>query len=97
MNIVLDTNVLISGLLTPFGPSGEIVRMIFADELTLCIGARILSEYSEVIHRPIFKAELEAACGVNDEWARLFRCMRIDALPRTALNRRTALQIKGVT
>jgi putative PIN family toxin of toxin-antitoxin system len=54
MNIVLDTNVLVSGLLTPFGPSGEIVRMVFAGELILCIDARILSEYREVLHRPKF-------------------------------------------
>ena len=55
MNIVLDTNVLFSGLLTPFGPSGEIVRMISAGELILIIDARILSEYQEVLHRPKFK------------------------------------------
>jgi putative PIN family toxin of toxin-antitoxin system len=55
MNIVLDTNVFVSGLLTPFGPSGEIVRMVFAGELTLCIDARIMSEYREVLYRPKFK------------------------------------------
>ncbi len=55
MKIVLDTNVLASGLLTPFGPSGEIVRMVSAGELILCIDARILSEYKEVLHRPKFK------------------------------------------
>ena len=55
MKIVLDTNVLVSGLLTPFGPSGEIVRMVSAGELILYIDARILSEYEEVLHRPKFK------------------------------------------
>ena len=55
MKIVLDTNVLVSGLLTPFGPSGEIVRMLSAGELILYIDARILSEYEEVLHRPKFK------------------------------------------
>ncbi len=55
MKIVLDTNVLVSGLLKPFGPSGEIVRMVSAGELILCIDARILSEYKEVLHRPKFK------------------------------------------
>ena len=55
MKIVLDTNVLVSGLLTPFGPSGEIVRMVSAGELILYIDARILSEYREVLHRPKFK------------------------------------------
>ncbi len=55
MNIVLDTNVLVSGLLTPFGLSGEIVRMVSAGELILYLDARILSEYSEVLHRSKFK------------------------------------------
>jgi uncharacterized protein len=54
MKIVLDTNVLVSGLLTPFGTSGEIVRMVIAGELTLCLDARILSEYREVLKRPKF-------------------------------------------
>jgi putative PIN family toxin of toxin-antitoxin system len=55
MKIVLGTNVLVSGLLTPFGPSGEIVRMVSAGELILYLDARILSEYQEVLHRPKFK------------------------------------------
>ena len=55
MKIVLDTNVLVSGLLTPFGPSGKIVRMVSAGRLILQIDARILSEYQEVLHRPKFK------------------------------------------
>ena len=54
MRIVLDTNVLVSGLLSPFGPPGEIVRMASAGALTLCTDARILSEYREVLRRPKF-------------------------------------------
>jgi putative PIN family toxin of toxin-antitoxin system len=55
MKIVLDTNVLVSGLLTPFGSSGEIVRMVSAGELILYLDARILSEYQEALHRQKFK------------------------------------------
>ncbi|HIJ57009.1 MAG TPA: putative toxin-antitoxin system toxin component, PIN family [Deltaproteobacteria bacterium] len=55
MKIVLDTNVLVSGLLSPFGPSGEIVRMLFSGELVLHIDARILSEYQDVLNRSKFK------------------------------------------
>jgi uncharacterized protein len=54
VNIVLDTNVLVSGLLTPFGPSGKIVTMISAGHLVLYVDARILSEYREVLRRPKF-------------------------------------------
>jgi predicted nucleic acid-binding protein len=53
MIIVLDTNVLVSGLLTPFGSSGEIVRMVSSGKLTLEYDSRILIEYQEV--RPLNK------------------------------------------
>ena len=55
MRLVLDTNILVSGLLTPFGPSGEIVRLLFSGEFILCIDARILSEYKDVLNRPKFE------------------------------------------
>ena len=55
MNIVLDTNVLVAGLLTPSGPCCEIVRMVSSGELNLSFDARILSEYHEVLLRPKFK------------------------------------------
>lgn len=54
MKIVLDTNVVVSGLLNPFGPPGEIVRLVAAGEIALCFDPRILSEYEEVLKRPKF-------------------------------------------
>jgi putative PIN family toxin of toxin-antitoxin system len=57
MDIVIDTNVLVAGLLSPFGACGEIVRMVSAGELTLSFDARILSEYNEVLRRPRFGFE----------------------------------------
>jgi len=59
MNIVLDTNVLVAGLLSPFGACGEIVRMVSSDELVLSYDARVLSEYNEVLRRQKFKFEEE--------------------------------------
>ena len=54
MKIVLDTNVLVSGLLSPFQAPGEIVRMISAGFLRVCYDARIISEYEKVLQRPKF-------------------------------------------
>ena len=54
MRVVLDTNVLVSGLLSPFGPPGEIVRLVSAGALILCFDARILLEYRGVLARPRF-------------------------------------------
>jgi putative PIN family toxin of toxin-antitoxin system len=57
MKIVLDTNVLVSGLLSPFGNCGEIVRMLTSDEIILCVDSRILAEYEEVLSRPRFNID----------------------------------------
>jgi uncharacterized protein len=54
MRIVLDTNVLVSGLLAPFGTCGAIVRMLTSTEIELCVDARILLEYDDALHRPKF-------------------------------------------
>ncbi len=61
MKIVLDTNVLVAGLLSPFGACGEIMRMVSSGKLKLCFDARILAEYKEVLHRPKFKFNKEYA------------------------------------
>jgi putative PIN family toxin of toxin-antitoxin system len=52
--IVLDTNVLVSGLLKPFSAPGEIVRLVAAGEIALAFDARILCEYRAVLARPAF-------------------------------------------
>ena len=54
MRIVLDTNVLVSGLLKPYGPPAQLVQMTSSGLLRLCYDTRILSEYQEVLARPKF-------------------------------------------
>jgi len=66
MRIVLDTNVLVAGLLSPFGPCGEIVRMVSSGEVTLALDARILTEYQEVLARPKFKFDRDKVTTILD-------------------------------
>lgn len=54
MRIVLDTNVLVSGLLNPHGAPGRLVDLLLAGEVTLIYDDRILAEYREVLARPRF-------------------------------------------
>ena len=54
MRVVIDTNVLVSGLLYPYGPTAEIIRMMVAGSFDVLYDARIVSEYEEVLHRPKF-------------------------------------------
>jgi len=66
MEIVIDTNVLVAGLLSPFGACGEILRMVSAGELMLAYDARILSEYNEVLRRPKFGFAEEKVAALLD-------------------------------
>ena len=54
MRVVVDTNVLVSGLISPFGPPGVIVGLAATGTLRLCHDARIMAEYREVLERPAF-------------------------------------------
>ena len=54
MRVVIDTNVLVAGPLSPFGRPGEVVRMIAAGSLSLLYDARIMAEYIQVLKRPKF-------------------------------------------
>lgn len=52
MQIVLDTNVLVSGLLSASGPPGRIVEAALAGHLELVFDEAIRREYEEVLRRP---------------------------------------------
>jgi putative PIN family toxin of toxin-antitoxin system len=66
LRIVLDTNVLVSGLLSPFGPPGEIVRIVSSGSITLCLDARIVAEYHDVLSRPRFGFDRDAVATLLD-------------------------------
>ncbi|MBM3888365.1 MAG: putative toxin-antitoxin system toxin component, PIN family [Verrucomicrobia bacterium] len=55
MKIVLDTNVLVSGLLKRDGNPAQVVALVLGGAIQVCHDARILAEYTEVLHRPRFK------------------------------------------
>ena len=66
MRIVLDTNILVSGLLSPYGASADIVRMIASGEIWICYDTRIIFEYKEVLLREKFcflEEHVEALIG----------------------------------
>jgi putative PIN family toxin of toxin-antitoxin system len=54
MRVVIDTNVLVSGIINPHGPPGPIVDAILSEKITVLYDDRILSEYREVLMRPTF-------------------------------------------
>jgi len=54
VKIVIDTNVLISGMLNPSGPPGRIVDLLRSGVLQVVVDDRILSEYTDVLRRRDF-------------------------------------------
>jgi len=59
MRVVVDTNILVSGLISPYGTPSEILRMIVSGGIELCVDSRIISEYEEVLARPKFGFDKE--------------------------------------
>jgi len=60
MRVIIDTNVIVSGLLNPYGVPAEILRLLLTGELVPIFDSRIISEYQEVLNRPKFKFNAES-------------------------------------
>lgn len=56
---VLDTNIVISGLLSPHGPPGRLIDALLARKLVIAYDDRILHEYREVLARAKFPFDAE--------------------------------------
>ena len=63
---VIDTNVVVSGLLNPHGPSARVLDAVLDGRLKLAYDARILAEYRDVLRRPRLKlAPDKITCFLN--------------------------------
>ena len=54
LRLVLDTNVLVSGLLTPLGPSARLMDLVQRGEIRLLYDDRMFQEYAQVLRRVRF-------------------------------------------
>jgi putative PIN family toxin of toxin-antitoxin system len=54
MIVVLDTNVIVSGILRPYSKAAAILRLAATGMIQLAYDLRILSEYQDVLTRPKF-------------------------------------------
>lgn len=54
MKVVLDTNVVISGLLAPVGPPGKIVDLWADGKIEVVVSPAVITEYMGVFLRPKF-------------------------------------------
>ena len=67
MRIVLDTNVLVSGLLQPLGNPAQVLSLALAGAIKVCHDERILAEYAEVLVRPRFRFDAERVRDVLEK------------------------------
>ena len=55
MRVVLDTNILISGIIFPGGPPGKIIEKWINGDFTVILSPTVLEEYFAVLLRPKFR------------------------------------------
>jgi putative PIN family toxin of toxin-antitoxin system len=78
----LDTNVIVSGILTPEGHCGRILDLLLEGHIPIVVDSRILAEYEEVLSRPRL-ALPQQAVGVFMDFIRS-RAERVVAEPLRA-------------
>jgi len=84
---VFDTNVVVSGFLSPAGPPGRIVEWLRNGEVQAVLDDRIMAEYVEVLARPAFRlpiAEVElvlAAIRTRSFWVEAAAAHMVRGLP----------------
>jgi putative PIN family toxin of toxin-antitoxin system len=61
IRVVIDTNILVSALLTPQGAPAEVFLMcLLQPDFQLCVSGAVFAEYEEVIRRPrLHRSEYE--------------------------------------
>ena len=89
MKALLDTNSLISALLVPPGPSGQIVRQWRAGQFELAVSPDTLAELIDVLHRrhilkkyPISESDIESYLNYLRNFAEVAPgALVLDAVP----------------
>lgn len=66
MKAVIDTNVIVSALLNPYGHPGSVLGLVIDENITPCYDSRILGEYIEVLTRPKFNFNKSDILAVTD-------------------------------
>lgn len=66
MNVAIDTNVVVCGLLKPFSPAGQIMRWVAEGAICVCYDARILLEYEQVLRHEKFGFDAHAVAVLID-------------------------------
>jgi predicted nucleic acid-binding protein len=66
MRLVVDTNVLVAGILSASGPPGWIVEALLSGEIEPVLDVEIRAEYEDVLRRPELSLDPERVAAVLD-------------------------------
>ncbi len=58
--VVLDTNILVSALLSPYGSPAKVFDHVLNGSVVMCYDSRVIAEYQEVLVRPKFCFDKQA-------------------------------------
>lgn len=81
MRVVIDTNVIVSGLINQNGYPGQIVDAVLSRKVSVLYDDRILSEYHEVLTRPKFRltsSEVDAFLYLIEKFGEYFSGQSLD-------------------
>ncbi|PYT21832.1 MAG: putative toxin-antitoxin system toxin component, PIN family [Acidobacteria bacterium] len=87
IQVVLDTNIMVSALLQPLGPPAQVFTLAIGGSLQLCVSGKVYAEYEEVISRPRFQRPDDVIAGtlqaIRDKsfWVRPAETIRACADP----------------
>jgi uncharacterized protein len=79
MRIVLDTNVIVAGLMNAHGAPGSILNAVLDRRVSFVVDDRILFEYRDVLRRPKFRFDLQYVESLLDYIEH--RCEKVTAGP----------------
>lgn len=64
MKLVLDTNVVVSAFINPYGKPSQILKIILSRKAEIIINTVILCEYESVLLRPKFSSKIDP-CNIR--------------------------------
>lgn len=83
MRVVVDSNVIVSAMLSPHAPPAQVVRLLLQGDVVPLHDDRILAEYEEVLKRPKFDFDPEDVRAIIDSIDRAGETVFARPLPLT--------------
>lgn len=87
IRVVLDTNIVVSALLQPLGPSANVLLLTLSGTVRMCLSGATFAEYEEVLQRPRFQLKEEVIGSALDairsqaQWTRPTHPVRVCSDP----------------